>query len=84
MILLPYLYGTESDQEHTEHDEKGDDAAIAPRILASSPLQRKEKAYNHRQEDQGTVKIELFQLCLPPNCERLCVPGRIVIDDDEQ
>lgn len=84
MILLPVLDCAESDQENGEHDEKCNHTAIAPGILASSPLQRKQEADNHGQKEQGAEDVELVQLLLPPNGQSLCILGWVVEDDDEQ
>jgi hypothetical protein len=65
VILLPDLNANKSDQEHTEDDEKGDDLSVRPRVFAATPLQSKEQADNHRQEDKGAEDVELLRLFLP-------------------
>lgn len=50
ILLLPPLYGNEATDEHDKEDKKSNDAATSPRVLASAPLQSKQKADNSRQE----------------------------------
>lgn len=84
MILLPELNRAEGDQKKGKHHEESNDTAIAPRVLATSPLQRKQETYDHWQEQQSTEEVKLIELLPPSDCWCLRSFGWVVVHDNEQ
>ena len=86
VVLLPELDSNKHDEKNTEHHEECDDATVVPRISAPTPLQCKQQAHNHGQEDERPKDIELLQLSFPAGIQCLCACAlrRTVEDENEE
>lgn len=83
VLLLAVLDVNETDDEEAEDDEEGDNAATSPSVLGASPLQRKQQAYDGRQEESGALEIELNKLLLPGGLDLLSTTLDAQERDDE-
>lgn len=73
VVSLPELNDDENDEQNGKNDQQRDDTAVRPWVLRATPLKSEKKADDHRQEDDGSINVELLQILAPTaSAEALC------------
>lgn len=57
-LLAPDLDADKRDEQYTEDDEEGDDSAVGPCVLLTTPLKSEEETDDARHENQGTRNVD--------------------------
>lgn len=83
ILLLPPLDSEESTDQENEEDKKRNDARVAPRVLATTPLKGEQQADDGRQEARSARKIELLELLLPCSLDLGAAALDVEEGDDE-
>lgn len=77
------LNADEDSKEHTKDDKERNDTTAAPRICATAPLERKQEADDHGQEDDSACRIEIHNTILPANGKLLCAFGGVEEEENK-